>query len=354
MKSETDADITDPAISRAVNSEDVIPVLDLAPYRAGVQGARQALGEQLRQACETVGFYFIVNHGVPADLIAQTFTEAERFHALPDSEKSRLAVNEHNIGYMGFKGSTTRSSRVHVNTKPNLNEALFLKRDLPADHPDVVAGKRFRGANQWPDEAAIPGFRENVTTYCAAAERLALSLMPIYAAALDLPEDFFEDAFREPQYTLRMTHYPPVPDPEIEENQYAIAPHTDSGFMTLLPQNDLPGLAIRKTDGTWIEPPAIPGSFLVNTGDLARRWTNHRFLSTPHRVVHRSMADRYAIPFFFDCNIDWPMACLPTCTDANNPPRYATETYTEYMLWFGSQNYKHIKPKTDEKVASVD
>ena len=188
--------------------------------------------------------------------IARTFAEAARFHSLPQDEKSRLAVNEHNIGYIGFKGSTTRSSRVHQNTKPNLNEALFLKRDLASDHPDVVAGKRFRGANQWPDEALIPGFREAITAYCAATETLALSLMPVYASALGLPHSFFDEAFREPQYTLRMTHYPPVSDQDIEDNQRHRPPYRFR-FMTLLPQNELLGLAIRKTDGTWIEPPAI-------------------------------------------------------------------------------------------------
>ena len=344
----------DPASSRPAASDDVIPVLDLGPYRRGEPGAAARLGAELRHACENVGFYFVTDHGVPDDLIRRAFAEAARFHALPEAEKLRIRANEHNVGYLPFKGSTTRSSRVHVNTKPNLNEALFLKRDLTADHPDVVANRRYRGQNQWPDPALIPGFRETVVEYCAATERLALSLLPLYAAALELPADHFDEAFREPMFTLRMTHYPPVPPAAIEDNQFAIAPHTDSGFMTLLPQNELPGLAIRTADGQWIEPPSMPGTYLVNTGDLGRRWTNHRFLSTPHRVVHTAPRDRYAIPFFFDCNIDWVMACLPTCTAPDNPPRHEPTTYTEYMLWFGAQNYGNIQPRDGEKIAKVE
>ena len=85
------------------------------------------------------------------------------------------------------------------------------------------------------------------------------------------------------------------------ENEFGIAPHTDTSFMTLLAQNRIPGLSIRLPTGRWVDAPAIDGAFLVNGGDLLRRWTNDRFLATPHRVLNRSGQERYAIPFFFDC-----------------------------------------------------
>jgi isopenicillin N synthase-like dioxygenase len=343
----------DPHKARAAVTDDEIPVLDLGPLRAGQPGALERLGDQMRHACENVGFYFIVNHGVDSTQMASVFAEAARFHALPAATKQALKVNEHQIGYMPYKGYTSRSSRIHENTQPNLNAAYFLKRDLAPDHPDVVAGRRYRGLNQWPDAALLPGFRETLVDYCRAIEMAALSLLPVYAKALDLPDDFFQAKFREPQYSLRLTHYPPVPQDAIEDNQFALAPHTDSGFMTLLPQNDVPGLAIRLANGEWIEPPALPGSYLVNTGDMMRRWSNHRFLSTPHRVVHRENRDRYAAPFFFDANIDTVMECFPTCVSEDNPARHAPTTYSEYMLWFGSQ-YPNIKAKPGEKIATVD
>lgn len=343
---------TTPDNARQIQDDDEFPVLDLGPYFAGHDGAAEKLAAQLRYASENIGFYAIINHGVPQSLIEQTFEEATRFHAQDLDDKLALKVNEHNIGYMPMKGSITKSSRVHENTKPNLNEAFFVKRDLPVDHPDVIANKRYRGANQWPD--GLDGFRENVVAYCDAVETLASKLLPIYALALDLPADFFTAAFEDPQFTLRMTHYPPFNAPDIEDNQFAIAPHTDSSFMTLLPQNTLKGLAIRNQDGEWFEPPVVPGSFTVNTGDCLHRWSNHRFLSTPHRVVNPAGQERYAIPFFFDPNIDYRMECIPTCTDASNPPKHAPTSYLEYMLWFGSQNYAHIKPRADETVAKVD
>src|SRR3546814_555369 len=160
-----------------------IPVLDLGPCLAGAPGALDRAAAELRHALRHVGFYFIRNHGVPQATIDGAFAAAAAFHAQPLEAKLSLKLNEHNIGYMPMRGNTLRTSEVQKDTKPNLNEAFFVKRDLPADHPDVVANKRFRGANRWP--ADLPCFRETVTGYCDAMERLALSLLPLYARAVD-------------------------------------------------------------------------------------------------------------------------------------------------------------------------
>ena len=323
-----------PALHRHQDEE--IPVLDLAAYLAGAPSALEALASQLRHAFENIGFYFIRGHGVPTRLTDAVFAEAARFHAQPLDAKMQLLRNLHNVGYLPMKGATTRHSQINPNNRPNLNEAFFVKRDLPPDHPDVVANKRFRGANLWPDD--LPGFRQTVVAYCDALEALALKLLPIYARALDLPADHFAEPFgKEPQYTLRMSHYPP--QPVVEANEFGIAPHTDTSFLTILAQNRIPGLSIRTQSGRWIDAPAWDNHFLVNGGDMLRRWTNERFLATPHRVINRSGGERYAIPFFFDCQADWPITCLPTCTEPGKPPKYEPFSYTEYMIWYQQQNY---------------
>ena len=318
-----------------------IPVLELADFMAGAPGALERLAGELRHALERVGFYYIHGHGVPQDLIDSVFAECARFHARPLAEKMAVRGNEHNVGYMPLNGYVSRSSRVEKATRPNFVEAFFLKRDLPPDHPDVVAGVRYRCANPWPEPEALPGFRETVVSYLDAMEALCKRMLPLYAAALELPPDHFAEAFAEPQYTLRMSHYPPAEHGDAE--QYGLAPHTDSSFLTMLPQSELPGLAICLPTGEWTDAPGVPGTFLVNSGDMLRRWTNHRFLSTPHRVVNRNAGrDRYAIPFFFDATHDYPMACLPTCQGPDNPPRYEPTTYGEYMRWFARQ-YDHVR-----------
>jgi isopenicillin N synthase-like dioxygenase len=295
-----------------------IPVIDLAAYLAGQPGAREQAAAALRHALENVGFYFVTGHGVDQALVDAAFDAARHFHAQKLEDKLKLRINQHNIGYLPIRGSTTRHSKLNANNKPNVNEAFFVKRDLTPDHPDVLAGLPFRGTNQWPD--SLPGFRETVLAYARAMERLGLALLPLYATALDLDPGFFTPLFAPPMFTLRMSHYPRHEG--TDENEFGLAPHSDTSFMTLLAQNKVPGLSIRLPNGTWVDAPALPGSFLVNGG-----------------VINRSGQERYAIPFFFDCAYTTRMECLPTCTAPGNPPRHEPITYPEYMAWYRNLNY---------------
>jgi len=314
---------------------ETIPVIDLGPYLAGEPGALEQAARELRFALTEIGFYFIVNHGVSADQIARTFAEVKRFHAQPDERKLALKLDHHNTGYLPLRGNTLRTSTVQSGTKANLNEAFFVKRELPADHPDVLADRRFRGRNRWPD--GLPGFRETVVGYCETMERLVQKMVRLYARALDLPANYFDAAFQDPQYSLRMTHYPPQDGPVTDE--FGLAPHTDTSFLTLLAPNDVPGLSIRTQAGNWIEAPAIPGAYVVNGGQMLQRWTNDFFLATPHRAINKSGGERYAIPFFCDSNIDWPIAAVPTTVGPDRPPKYPTTYYTDYMTWYQKRNY---------------
>jgi len=314
---------------------DTIPIIDLGPYLAGEPGALQEAGRQLRHALTEIGFYFIVNHGVPRARIDEAFRQAARFHALPLDEKMKVRIDKHNVGYLPMKGDTLRTSVVETVTRPNLNEAFFVARDLSADHPDVVADKRFRSANQWPAE--LPGFRQSVMAYCDALETLVTKLIRLYAVALDLPPQWFDAAFADLQYKLRMTHYPP--QEAMAADDFGIAPHTDTSFLTVLAPNEVPGLAIRTQNGEWIDAPAIPDAFVVNGGQLLLRWTNDRFLATPHRAINRSGGERYALAFFCDARIDWPIAAVPTCVGPDKPPKYPTTYYTDYMVAYQKQTY---------------
>ena len=332
-----------PPVSRPSVADCPIPMLDLTAFLQNAPGALEALGAALRHALEQVGFYYICGHGIPQDLIDEVFAACARFHAQPFAAKMALRANEHNVGYMPVNGYVSTSSRVEPATRPNLVEAFFVKRDLPPDHPDVLAQIRYRCTNQWPAPEHLPGFHDTVVAYCQAMERLCKRLLPAYAVALDVPPPYFDEAFREPQYALRLSHYPPAESGE--DAQYGVAPHTDSSFLTMLAQSALPGLSIRTPAGTWFDAPVIPGTILVNSGDMLRRRTNHRCLSTPHRVINRNAhRDRYAIPFFFDATYNYPMACLPTCQGPDNPPRYAPITYQDYMVWFARQ-YDHVRAK---------
>ena len=329
------------------NATEEIPVIDIGPMRRGEPGAAQQLGAQIRHVFENVGFYFVTGHGVPQSLIDDAFAAAKRFHDQPLDKKLEIRLNQFNIGYLPMRGGTTRHSALNANNKPNVNEAFFCARDLARDHPDVIAGKPYRTVNKWPRD--LPGFRETCVAYTAALEKLALSLVPLYAIALDLPETYFDEAFARPMFKLRMSHYPP--SDSSAENEFGLAPHTDTSFMTLLAPNKVAGLSIRAPSGRWIDAPVIEGAFLVNGGDMLRRWSNDRFLATPHRVINKSGAERYAIPFFFDCWAEHVMQCLPTCTGPGNPPKYEPTTYVEYMTWFRNMNYAGAAAKDAQGIA---
>ena len=326
---------------------DIIPVIDLGPYLAGAAGAREHAAAELRVALTQIGFYFIVNHGVTPAQVRDIYRQAARFHAQPLEKKLAVKLDRHNVGYLPMKGDTLRTSTVETITKANLNEAFFVARDLPDNHPDVLADRRFRSANRWPSD--LPGFREAVTSYCDEMERLVQRLVPLYACALGLPAEYFDQPFNEPQYKLRMTHYPHQEGPP--DDEFGIAPHTDTSFLTLLAPNDVPGLSIRTQSGNWISAPAIPDAFVVNGGQLLQRWTNDVFLATPHRAVNRSGGERYALAFFCDSNIDWPIAAVPSCVGPERPPKYPTTYYTDYMIRYQQQTYNVFGDRTSDAAA---
>ncbi|HEY8288553.1 MAG TPA: 2OG-Fe(II) oxygenase family protein [Acetobacteraceae bacterium] len=323
-----------------------IPVIDLATYLARERGSLDRVARQIHDALTQVGFFVITGHHVPDPLIAQTFREAERLHALPMEKKLALRLNEHNNGYMAKGRYAVWTSEVNRNDKPDLNEAFFIKRERGPDHPLRRAGRRFVGANVWPGEADMPGFRDHILAYLAAMEDFTNRLLPAVAVSLDLDPGFFLPHFVDSQFNLRLSHYPPE---RAEANQFGIAPHTDANFMTLLPQSDVPGLQVRMRSGDWLDVPHRPGSFAVNAGDTLHRWSNGRFLSTPHRAVPPVGVHRYAIPFFLAPHIDTMIECLPTCTGPGNPPRWAPITYEAWITAWTDANYD---PKRQHDVAA--
>jgi isopenicillin N synthase-like dioxygenase len=326
---------------RRVANTEIIPVIDLGPYLSGTPGAIDRTAGELRYALTEIGFYFIINHGVSPRQIGEVFRQVVRFHAQPLEKKLRIKLDKHNVGYLPMRGDTLRTSTVETVIKPNLNEAFFVARDLPGDHPDVLADRRFRSANRWPSD--LPGFREVIVDYCDAMERLAQKLVRLYARALGLPTEYFDQPFKELQYKLRMTHYPQ--QAAALDDEFGIAPHTDTSFLTLLAPNEVPGLSIRTRDGKWIAAPAIPDAFVVNGGQLLQRWTNDYFLATPHRAVNRSGGERYALAFFCDSNINWPVAAVPTCVGPDKPPKYPTTYYTDYMIRYQQRTYNVFSAK---------
>ncbi|TMQ21867.1 MAG: isopenicillin N synthase family oxygenase [Candidatus Rokuibacteriota bacterium] len=314
-----------------------IPVIDVAPAFRDAHGLED-VAAQVREASERVGFFYLAGHGVPPAVIDAAFAASRELHALPLAEKVALRLNQNNIGYLPVNESMQRASTVHKATRPNFNESFFISHDRDADHPDVLAGTPLRGRNQWP--AGHEGMRAAMVRYFTTLTALGERFLPVLARALDMPRDWFAPFFAdEAHVNLRFLHYPPQPmdDPE----QFGQGPHTDNSFITFLAREDTPGLAVRLPSGEWLAPPLIPGTFLVNLGNVMKRWSNDRFLSTPHGVVNDSGRDRYSIAFFYSPNIDARIEVLPSCTSPTNPPRYPPAIYRDLVKAFYSANYFH-------------
>jgi isopenicillin N synthase-like dioxygenase len=295
-----------------------------------------------------VGFFYMAGHGVPQAVIDAAFEAAREFHAMPLEQKIRLKINENNIGYLPANQSMQRASTVHKATRPNYNESFFISHDRSADHPDVVAGKPLRGRNQWPE--GRERMRVAMHRYFKTLESVSERMLPVLARSLGMPATHFAPFFdNEAHINLRFLHYPPQ-DTEDDE-QFGQAPHTDNSFITILAREEVPGLAVRLPSGEWLAPPVIPGTLLVNLGNIMKRWSNDRFLSTPHGVLNDTGTDRYSIAFFYSPNPASVVECLPSCAGPGNPPRYPPAVYGDLILEFFNANYFH-REKYDAKAAS--
>jgi len=302
-----------------------IPIVDVSHWFAtGSASALAAAAAVLREASERIGFFYLTGHGIDPALIEATFEATAAFHALPHETREKILLNGpgtdiSGIGYLPFD-----NHMLPRRDTGNQNEAFLIKGDAAIGLDD----------NQWLSEADAPGFRAAVESWLDAVKGLALRLLPLYAVALDLPEDFFADGFTHPFFRLRFTHYPPAADRtdagKDRASAFGISPHVDTTFFTLLLQ-DSPGLTIHNAArDQWINAPLIANAFVVNSGELLRQWSNDRFLSTRHFANNPSAtSSRYSIPLFFNANADHPMECLPTCYGPGNPPKYPTISYLE-------------------------
>jgi isopenicillin N synthase-like dioxygenase len=309
------------SVPRAASAEEV-PTLDLTPLLQG--GDLGPLARQLRQACETIGFFYIRNHGVPQGIIDAAFDASRRFFELPLEERLKTKMDER-----FRRGFMQQGINQHSGFAPDQKESFEIGMDLALDDPDVAAGTPLHGPNRWPAEH--PWLKESIEAYRTEVLELGRRLLRLFALSLDMPEQFFVPHADKPMMGTRLFHYPPAP-PITDENAFGAAPHTDYGMITLLVQDPIGGLELQTRSGEWIAAPYVPGTFVINLGDLFKVWTNDVYVSNKHRVVNRSGRERYSIPTFFNLNYHTLVSCLPTCQSADNPARYEPIKSGEYLL----------------------
>ncbi|KAH9932699.1 Clavaminate synthase-like protein [Epithele typhae] len=322
---------------RTDSTFDDIPIINLQDAKSPDPKVRRALADEIRDASINVGFFYIKNHGIPESMIADTVAAAQQYFALP--LEAKVAMDIHKSA--NFKGYT---ALLGENTNPENRGDLHEGFDLGWEEPDGLARASdgaMAGENVWPD--ALPGFREAVLGYYHAAVLVGQMLFPLFALALNLPENFFDDKTTKPAAIMRLLYYPPQTG-VVDDRVQGIGAHTDYECFTILwQQEDVRALQVLNAHKKWVDAVPIPGTLVVNLGDQFARWTNDVFRSTVHRAVNRAGVGRFSIPLFFGTDYDVKLEALPSCISDDHPAQYEVVTAGEYVKSRLEATYAHSK-----------
>lgn len=328
-----------------------LPVVDLGPLMRGEPGAVENIATTWREVCETLGFLCVVNHGVDKALIDDMERQSRRFHDdLTVDQKMAVQVTRDQKGFIPSKATILTHSPYHAHTKMDSVECFVVATDFPTDHAEAQKGTQFYGQTPWPSEDTLPGFRDSVSNYMQAIKNLGLSLLPVWEQALDLKPGFFKPSFTDPYCYLRMAKYPKVDF--VQDNEFGLGAHADTGFMTFLPPAQEAGLQILDTHKKWFWPIVPEGAIIVNIGQFLARWSNDRFRATPHRVIPPKDNDRYSFACFINTNLEAVAECLPSCLPESGAPTYEPQSYWSFFEWYMKRTYVHYSDFTNSEATA--
>lgn len=295
-------------------------------------------GRIVKEACTEYGFFYLEGHGLSEKDLDEHLRQCRRFFQLPEETKRSCLLNQNHRGYTPFCSETLDPEH---QSKGDTKEGYYIGKEI-----DDTSEKKewpLHGANVWPDEELLPGWKSHMLNYAESMHHVAKKILRLLSLALYLPPEYFDDKFSDPLMTLRLLHYDAT-ESKPSEGVLGAGAHTDYGMMTLLLTDSQPGLQVLIKD-SWVDVPPRPGALIVNLGDMLERWTNGKFRSALHRVVSQAGRERYSSPFFFEANYDALVACLPSCC-IDEPAKYPPVTMGEHLLSKYAQTYK------DEKVQS--
>ncbi|MDO6822653.1 isopenicillin N synthase family oxygenase [Marinobacter sp. 1_MG-2023] len=312
-----------------------LPIISLSGLRSDDPEKRRATAAELGRACRDVGFFYVTDHGIPQTVCEGAFALARTVFELPLDEKEAMSIKRspHNRGYVAMA-----DEKLNPESGADMKEAFNIGTDFPEDHPDVLAGKPFRGVNFWPP---IEGWREQALNYFDHCLELGRTIHRGFSLDLGLDENFFTQHLTLPIATLRMLHYPPTAGSTDREDGGA-GTHSDYGNVTILATDEVAGLEVLNRQGDWIQAPHVPGAFVCNIGDCLMRWSNDVYVSTPHRV-RPPARERYAIAFFLEVN---PESMVdPRDVVPDQAPKYEPVTCAEYLASRLNATYDHRQDK---------
>ena len=313
-----------------------VPAVDITAWVAdGTPDEKAAVATAIDTACREVGFIQILGHGIPASVTDGLATAMDDFFAGDlETKKRSIAPKGTNRGYTPPKAeSLSLSLGVESATRMNDFFEAFNVGLATSDFPGLDLDPMEYAENVWPD---VAGYRDRIDAYFAEAGRVARTLTDIFAAALDLPAGFF-DAYTDHSIdVLRMNNYALPPGTvDLDGDLIGMSEHTDFGIVTVLWADQVKGLQVLGSDGSWNDVSPADDALLVNLGDLTARWTNERWMSTLHRVkppiVDGTINRRRSAAYFHDGNADATIAALPSTVEPGSEPLYPPITVSEHI-----------------------
>lgn len=274
-----------------------VPRIDMSNFEA----RKAEIAEQLWDASTRIGFFQLVNHGIPQEQIDEAFDMTARFFALPHDTKATMPQRKGTNAGWEYK-SQVRPSTGTADQKESYQITLPRMHDL------------------WPNGDELPGFKASMLAMERANWALGMKVLSCFALKLGFPPEFFtqrhDPMSGEYQCTLRLLHYLPMINAKPEDYRgWRAGAHTDYDCLTLLHQRTgqgglqlCPGKETSDGELEWTDVEPLPGVITCNIGDMLRRWSDDKLLSTLHRVrmprEDEYLGPRYSLPFFCQANKD--------------------------------------------------
>uniref|UniRef100_A0A7N0RF48 Fe2OG dioxygenase domain-containing protein n=1 Tax=Kalanchoe fedtschenkoi TaxID=63787 RepID=A0A7N0RF48_KALFE len=248
-----------------------LPVIDLGPLVEGRELGKVAeCKREIVKASEEWGFFQVVNHGIASHVLEKVRMEQEALFGRPFEEKKTC---------MEVAGGSYRwgASTATFLSQLNWSEAFH----IPISYLLTTSEASSKNHLRWMEE------------YAGKVTDLANKLIKALAEELGRDSTFFNQNCNPSTSFLRLNKYPPCP----ATSMHGLVPHTDTDFLTVLHQDGVGGLQVKK-DGEWISVKPNPNALIVNIGDLFQAWSNNVCKSVEHRVVTNQQFERYSVAYF--------------------------------------------------------
>ncbi|KAH8887599.1 Clavaminate synthase-like protein [Thozetella sp. PMI_491] len=323
-----------------------IPTIDLAEIDGPLE-ARKKIAEEIYDACHDCGFFYIKNHGIPEEVVKQTFDTLKKFFAL-DRETKMDAHVQKNPAIRGYEPML--ETRLDPRTSGDIKEAFTMGDCFLEPEQDYVGrtGKQppsnvTQAQNIWPEKA--PWWREGVYNYYHHVFPLSMKLVRIFALAFGLEESSFDEFFKFPITGMRPLYYPPTPV-DRDAASVGLGAHSDFSWLTLVLQDGVPALEVLNQDGIWVDAPPHPGTIVCNVGQYLERQSNGKFSATVHRVRNKTGKERYSVPFFLTMDPDVNMEVLECCKEEGVEPKFGPINVGELYI-------RRVLPARDKHPTSI-